>query len=206
MNNAVVVLDATGSMSGQEQRVVTSMNEYAGGLSADTRLKVFMFDSDRWETFYEGAVSDWKPMKTADYSPGAMTPLFDAVGKAIAYADGIASAGDKTMVMIDTDGFENLSREHTEASIKSLVKDRQGKDWAFMFMSAGLDQAEAQAHGRQGANLGMVTMAADAGHRVSNYAAAAVQTQSYFDGKAPEDVGMGEEVESSKAEPFYAAR
>ena len=206
MNNAVVVLDATGSMSGQEQRVVTSMNEYVGNLPDDTRLKVFMFDSDRWETFYEGAVSDWKPMKTDDYSPGAMTPLFDAVGKAIGYADSIAASGDKIMVMIDTDGFENHSRMHTEASIKALVEDRKGKDWAFMFMSQGLDQAEAQVHGRQGANLGMTVMAASAATRVSNYAAAAVQTDSYFGGKAPEDAGMGEEVEPSKAEPFYAAR
>ena len=46
-NYAVVVLDATGSMANQEDRVVSSMNEYAKTLSEDTHLTVFMFASER---------------------------------------------------------------------------------------------------------------------------------------------------------------
>ena len=45
---AVVVLDATGSMQGEEDRVVGSMNEYVAGLPKGTHLSAFMFDTHRW--------------------------------------------------------------------------------------------------------------------------------------------------------------
>ena len=48
MNHAIVTLDETGSMSGQEHRVVTSLNEYVEQLPKKTRLTVFKFDSRRW--------------------------------------------------------------------------------------------------------------------------------------------------------------
>ena len=43
--HAIVVLDETGSMRGQEERVTTSLNEYVDGLPKGTRLAVFKFDS-----------------------------------------------------------------------------------------------------------------------------------------------------------------
>ena len=57
-NYAVAVLDATGSMKGQENRVVSSMNEYAAALPPETYLIVFMFDSNRWDKFFEDDVSN----------------------------------------------------------------------------------------------------------------------------------------------------
>ena len=180
MNHAIVTLDETGSMSGQEQRVVTSLNEYVNQLPKKTRLTVFKFDSQRWTEFFHGPVKKWKPMKEQDYRPGAMTPLYDAIAKSIAHAESAASNGDKVMVMIDTDGYENASREHTHESCLALVSRKKKAGWEFLFMSAGVDQKQADTFGRAGRSLGMRVNSASYARRSLNYSRASVQTRNYF--------------------------
>ena len=200
-NYAVVVLDATGSMACQEDRVVSSTNEYVRSLPEDTHLTVFMFDSERWLTFFEGATASWAPMQREDYSPGTMTPLLDAVGRAIRYADGLASDGDRVMMMVDTDGYENASREHTRESIKALVEHRKEAGWAFMLMSQGLDRGEAEDLAAQGAAVGMSVQPAVHESRQRNYARAASQTVAYFaDGAQPTDGEVLEEDNEPESE------
>ena len=180
MNHAIVTLDETGSMSGQEQRVVTSLNEYVNQLPRKTRLTVFKFDSERWTEFFHGSVKKWKPMKEKDYRPGAMTPLYDAIAKSIAHAESVASDGDKVMVMIDTDGYENASREHTQESCLALVSRKRKAGWEFLFMSAGVDQKQAAAVGTTGRSLGMRVNSASYAKRSLNYSRASFQTRTYF--------------------------
>ena len=180
MNHAIVTLDETGSMSGQEHRVVTSLNEYVEQLPPKTRLTVFKFDSQRWTGFFCGSVKKWKPMKEKDYRPGAMTPLYDAIAKSIAHAESVASNGDRVMVMIDTDGYENASREHTQESCLALVSQKKKAGWEFLFMSAGVDQDQATFVGATGKALGMRVNAASYARRSSNYAKASFQTRTYF--------------------------
>ena len=180
MNHAIVTLDETGSMSGQEQRVVTSLNEYVNQLPKKTRLTVFKFDSERWTEFFHGSVKKWKPMKEKDYRPGAMTPLYDAIAKSIAHGESAASNGDKVMVMIDTDGYENASREHTQESCLALVSRKKKTGWEFLFMSAGVDEKQAAVVGTAGRSLGMRVNSASYARRSLNYSRASVQTRTYF--------------------------
>ncbi len=183
-NYAVVTLDATGSMTGQEERVVTSMNEYVeelkGELKDDFHITVFMFDSSRWITFYEGEAANWRKMLLADYQTGAMTPLYDAIAKTIARAEQLASDGDRVMIMIDTDGHENSSREHTQESIRALVDQKTNAGWAFQFMAGGIDTAQAASVGDTGDQLGMPVQRASHRSRARSYARSSVQTQDYF--------------------------
>ncbi len=180
MNHAIVTLDETGSMSGQERRVVTSLNEYVNQLPKKTLLTVFMFDSERWTEFFHGSVRKWKPMKEKDYRPGAMTPLYDAIGKSIAHAESVASNGDRVMVMIDTDGYENASREYTHESCLALVSRKKKAGWEFLFMSAGVDQKQTDTHGAAGRSLGMRVNSASYSKRSVNHSRASVQTRTYF--------------------------
>ena len=182
MNHAIVTLDETGSMHGQEHRVVTSLNEYVKQLPKKTRLTVFKFDSQRWTTFFCGSAKKWKPMQEKDFQPGAMTPLYDAIAKSIAHAESVVSKGDKVMVMIDTDGHENASREHTQESCLALVSKKKEAGWEFLFMSAGVDQNQASFVGATGKALGMRVNAASYARRSSNYAKASFQTRTYFGG------------------------
>lgn len=202
MNYAIVTLDETGSMSGQEHRVVTSLNEYVEQLHKKTRLTVFKFDSERWTTFFCGKVKKWKPMKKEDYRPGAMTPLYDAVAKSIAHAESVASKGDKVVVMVDTDGYENASREHTRASCLALVSQKKKVGWEFLFMSAGVDQRRADAVGATGKALGMRVNSAAYARRSASYAKASVQTRNYFG--EPDRNQPKKRKQAKEASPFFA--
>ena len=181
MNYAFVCLDATGSMRGNENRVVSSMNEYVVGLPKDTMLAVFLFDSDRWDTHFNGPVRTWKPMEVEDYKTGALTPLFDSISKTIKYAENNTLKNDKVFVMIDTDGMENASKEETLESVKTLV-DRKKKDgWEFWFMGTGIDQMSAEHIGQTGHQLGMNVDAVTHRNRRTTYSGANVgRTMSYF--------------------------
>ncbi len=181
MNYAAICLDETGSMSGQEERVVTSLNEYVHQLPDDVHVTVFTFDSERWTKFYDDDKKSWEGMTTADYSPGAMTPLYDAVGKVLRHAETLAGDGDRVMIMVDTDGYENASTEHTAASIKAAVETKKRAGWEFLFMASGIDEPRAAQVGATGRALGMTVDAAPYRLRSENYLVAARRTRSFFD-------------------------
>ena len=86
------------------------------------------------------------------------------------------------MVMIDTDGHENASREHTQERCLALVSKKKEAGWEFLFMSAGVDQNQASFVGATGKALGMRVNAASYARRSSNYAKASFQTRTYFGG------------------------
>ena len=188
---AVVILDSSGSMQGQENRVVTSMNEYVKKLPKKVLLCVFMFDSSKWVSFFEGKVKDWKEMKLKDYKIGTMTPLCDSIAKGINYAKKIALKDDKVMIMVDTDGYENDSTDYGLKDIQDLVENRKSKGWDFLFMASGLDAKKAGEVGLQGTKFGMATQTASVGLRSSSYNMAAGQTISYFaDSKLSSDIDI----------------
>ena len=179
-NYAVVCLDETGSMTGQEYRVVTSMNEYAATLDDDTHLTVFKFDSKHWTTFFDNKKSEWNHMEQSDYSPGAATPLYDCIARTIKHAETLAEIGDKVMVMIDTDGEENASTEYEHNSIKALVDQKKIAGWEFWFMANGIDQATADKVGKAGKLFGMNVASNTHKTRRVAYSTLAVNTAEYF--------------------------
>ena len=192
-NYAVVVLDETGSMAGQEERVVTSMNEYAETMKkAKARMTVFCFDSERWRVFFDDKASKWKPMTVEDYNPGQMTPLYDAIGKAIGYMEKIATHNyDKVHMMVDTDGYENASEEFTFEVVTGLIEGKQAAGWKFVFMAAGVDKGQVQLVGSQGRRMGMQVNSTLHSQRGATYRAASGQTMSYFDDEATTTDGTG---------------
>ena len=179
-NIAMLCVDETGSMTGQEHRVVTSLNEYVDKLPEDCRICVVTFDSQRWRKFYDGYKPNWVPMQTSDYNPGATTPLYDSIAKTIQHAEVLAAHGDKVMIMIDTDGEENASNEHTRESITALVSQKKAVGWEFRFMASGIDEQQARNVGTVGGALGMSVSASSYDARVDAYRDAASATQAYF--------------------------
>ena len=92
------------------------------------------------------------------------------------------------MMMVDTDGYENASKEHTQESIKAMVEQRKEAGWAFMLMSQSLDRVATESLAAQGSAVGMATQPAVYTSRASNYARASAHTVAYFvDGAQPTD-------------------
>ena len=184
-NYAVVLLDESGSMTGQETRVVGSLNEYAASIAKhDPKLTVFCFDSERWRELFDGKATDWKNLEPGAYMPKGMTPLYDSIHRAIAHVEQQAKEGDKVMVMVDTDGVENASKEHTQDSIKALIEFKKALGWEFLFMASGINEVVAQRVGTQGRALGMNVESSTYANRGATYNVAERKTSSLFAGES----------------------
>ena len=181
---AMVVLDATGSMAGQERRVVSSLNEYVevlAGKGVNPHLLVFLFDSERWHRFYDDELKKWKRMELEDYNVGAMTPLYDAIGKGINYAARKIKKGGKVHIMIDTDGYENASQEYSLHQIQKMIERRKKQGWDILFMGSGVDKAAARRVSQTGVLLGTRTGMVVNSTREATYSSTAEETRSFLD-------------------------
>lgn len=222
MNYVSIVLDESGSMAGQCTRVVGGINEYINKLKADIggdcHVTLNLFDSEHWREHFSGPLADFKPMVEADYRPGAMTPLYDAVGRSIKALEAKATPADKCIVVVDTDGQENHSKEQTQASIKAKVKEMESKGWAFVFMATGLDVQSAQHVGAQAASMNFTaanTRSFDHGSRQHAYANLATASVSLFAGTTSAaniygdqpawNPSHGIQAKDDKSEPFFKA-
>ena len=144
-----MVLDRTGSMSDIIDETVGGVNAFIEAQKkekGEATFSLVQFDSgDPYEV-----LQDWVDVKkateltTGSYKPRGMTPLMDAVGKAITDVDAKIKAKrskkpDKIVMVIITDGGENASQEFKKAGIKKLIDARELAGWRFIFIGADFD-------------------------------------------------------------------
>lgn len=146
------LLDETGSMNGNEEGVVTGVNEFLATFKkekeADVRVWLALFDAHpgepRTRVKIDGKkVGEVKDMKIGDYNPRGMTPLNDAIMDTITTLNEKVKKGEKAFVVILTDGMENASETSAEA-VQEAVKKAEKKGWAFLYLGAN-QQAEVSA-------------------------------------------------------------
>lgn len=156
-----MIIDRSGSMGscwsdvakGYEQIIKDNKDE-----PGKCTFTVVAFDNayDVLEDF-----TDIKDVKeTLSVFPRGMTALLDAVGKTIVTVGEKLNKLDekdrpgKVMVIIQTDGEENSSREYKKDQIKKLITEQTEKyAWQFQFIGASLDAVnESQSWGIRAAN------------------------------------------------------
>lgn len=150
-----ILLDRSGSMEDCRDETISAFNEYLGKLRADSdsdiRITLMTFDSEGQDVVFDGAPAADAPTLTREtFVPRAMTPLFDAVGRAVAHTDNVTLRdSEKISFVVLTDGLENASVEHTLQSVRALLESRQkDKGWHVVFLGAD------EASWAQGATMG----------------------------------------------------
>ncbi len=143
---AYFLLDATGSMLEIKDKTISAFNEYLGQLKADVDGAHILFTLRtfnsiiRMHTLIDSMpVARVQPLGSAGYQPDGMTPLYDAIGQTIREAHLNAAKDDRVIVIIQTDGMENASREFTLPAVRRVVVDRQAEGWQFVFLGADID-------------------------------------------------------------------
>lgn len=146
-----VVLDESGSMGGSRQAVIDGYNEFLLGLrkeltkkeAKDVLVSLSLFDAYGVEPTCR-RVLDSAPLDKAKelgndgYAPRGGTPLYDAIGAEIARLDKSVN-GDKAMMVVFTDGYENSSTEYTSEQVREMIREREAKDWEFIYLGANHD-------------------------------------------------------------------
>jgi hypothetical protein len=191
MRHIAILLDETGSMAGQETRVVTGIREYITGLREEMgtkkcRIMLKLFDSLRYRTYFSGKLAAFPELTLDDYAPGAMTPLYDSIARLIAEVP--AKPKDQVFFIIDTDGLENASKETSKEMLYDLMEQKKRQGWAFLFLGADFAQFGGTFTATQsmGLNIGQgqtVDMANRA--RGATYAAVSKTTTKFFSGDVP---------------------
>ncbi len=152
--NIFLIIDESGSMGPLRSETVSGFNKFlaeqqaigkaevAGKRVKPARLHVTKFDSQGIrKPIWDKPIEDVKPWTEADYTPGASTPLLDAVGDTLTEAK-----GKQALVVIITDGLENASSRWTKPKVKELIEKKQADGWTVLFFGANID-AFAEAHG-----------------------------------------------------------
>lgn len=159
-----VVLDESGSMNTIKDRVIAGYNEYFNGLrrdpSSDYLVTLVKFDAMPPEPncrvqYNLKAIQEAPDLNSANYQPRGSTPLYDAIGETIRQIEKEASrTGYPVLLVINTDGQENASREFNQDSIAKLIKEKEatGK-WTFVYLGADQNAwAHAQKMGMSAGN------------------------------------------------------
>lgn len=140
------VLDRTGSMDKIWDATRSGFKEFVNQqkeVEGQAYLSLVAFDSESIDEVYSDILVDNMSGDIPDdIYPRAMTPLLDAVAKAIRITEQNAEQHNwdgKVLIAINTDGYENYSTEHDLENVRSLVERKQNDGWEFVFLGAGLD-------------------------------------------------------------------
>lgn len=144
-----VVLDRSGSMATLRESTVAGLNTFLNGqrvLPGETNLTLVQFD-DQYEVMYRNTpLESVKQLTQEDFQPRGSTALLDAIGRTIdevgryfaSLTEG--SRPGKVVFVVQTDGFENASREYNHARIQDMIAHQRSKyAWEFVFLAAGQD-------------------------------------------------------------------
>ena len=112
--------------------------------SEQDTMKIIFFDSNV-ETIYDGKLNAVEPFTNKTYVPQGMTALYDGIGIAIDdeldfLAENPNNRVDKTLVVILTDGQENISSQYHQELIKRKINEMEEEfSWKFIFLAANQD-------------------------------------------------------------------
>ena len=172
-----LLIDESGSMAPLHGSVIAGVNEFISELKADepdrnkdvrVRASLAFFDlrgeANPVRVRFSGLkLSQVRPLGPSDYAPHGSTPLNDAVIQTIGAIDGRVSKGDRAMLVILTDGYENASEASTE-DVRKLIAAKEGDGWEFIYLGANHDTwAESQKIGLAQAGKQFRWQASDGG-------------------------------------------
>lgn len=134
-----IVVDRSGSMhpiAKDTEGGIKSYLEEQAKLEGKVKVRLAQFDNE-YEVVYEATKLSEVPEYKLQARGG--TALVDAIGKTLTDTAKIADKFDHVVVVILTDGYENMSEEWSLESVKDLVTEKQEAGWEVIFLGANID-------------------------------------------------------------------
>lgn len=133
----VVVLDRSGSMWGIQTEMVGAFNNFIEEqkkLSGRARVTLVIFD-DQIDVLWDKIdINEVPELKIEDVTPRGLTALNDAIGTSINNVK-----NDNVVLLIQTDGYENTSKEYDTHKIKEIINEKKKDGWDISFLGADID-------------------------------------------------------------------
>ena len=130
----------------------------------ETLVTLIEFD-DQVKVRYEN-VNVHEAIDLADWWVGGMTALYDAIGLGIKKVqdklDDDPRENKAALIIIQTDGMENASKEYSQKQLLKMIKDLEAtKKWTFVFLGEGIDQERLTTAMAAGNTMSMCNSIAD---------------------------------------------
>jgi hypothetical protein len=204
--HAYILLDRTGSMSNIWTEALGSVNAYVDALtrpadgakpSGDDKVTLAVFDHQdglKFDLLRRGVTAaTWNKVTDDEASPRGMTPLFDAIARIVALAEG--DAPQRAVIVIMTDGEENSSREVTKDGAKAALDRARAKGWEVVFLGADFGKfADAESVGV----IRSKAMAVSAGSMDLSMRKLASKSRKYFEAAEAMDFNAEDRNESDE--------
>lgn len=139
------ILDRSGSMNALIGDVIGNYNAYIESLhdikDIDVSVSLVIFDEFYQEVYINRALNNVPLLDRNVYNARGSTALLDAVNKTINSVEALGNdIPDNIVFVINTDGYENSSRETTKEALKARIERLTAeRGWQFIFMGAGID-------------------------------------------------------------------
>ena len=136
----MIIVDESGSMCVIERQALAGINETIETVKKmqqlhpdmEQHISLLIFDSGHKTFKYDNVKADnVNTLSARDYNPRGGTPLYDAIGIAIAKLNAQTSEKDNVLVTIITDGEENCSEEYNLHMVKTLISKMKKQGWTF---------------------------------------------------------------------------
>ena len=136
----MIIVDESGSMCVIERQALAGINETIETVKKmqqlhpdmEQHISLLTFDSGHKTFKYDNVKADnVNTLSARDYNPRGGTPLYDAIGIAIAKLNAQTSEKDNVLVTIITDGEENCSEEYNLHMVKTLISKMKKQGWTF---------------------------------------------------------------------------
>ena len=146
----LLILDESGSMQTIKQSVINGFNEIIQSIrhaaakesGLEQWIHFWSFNSEGMkEQIPLSRVSALTELNADTYQPDAMTPLYDAIGRACTVLRKATEQEPEAafLVTILTDGEENDSKEYTAEAIRQLIAELKTRGWVFTYVGANQD-------------------------------------------------------------------
>jgi hypothetical protein len=146
------VLDQSGSMSDCVDATLSGLESQNKKIKAiaqefpdqDIRVGLTVFSNEVDIRFANLPADQLPSVNQINYRPSGGTALLDGIGLSINKVDQfLEHEGDTAIIVILTDGYENVSKFFSFAQIQELIKTKEASgQYSFSFLGATLDAVE----------------------------------------------------------------
>lgn len=143
----LIILDESGSMQSIKKAAIDSVNETIQTIRRVQQQSENQEQFVSFVTFHDEVkilhdcvpCEEVKELTGYDYMPQCCTALYDAMGMSLTGLRSKVAEGDRVLVTVVTDGYENASREYSGVAIKNLVDELKAAGWVFAYIGANQD-------------------------------------------------------------------